>query len=846
MVTSQPIAPTPPHPRVLGWFATSALAMGGSNQMIFIITALFVGQDAILGQGSAAVPLLIAGVLLGYAAAPAWTELVLMWPNRVGGISAACAEAFRPYNPVLAVLTGTCYWWGWIPTCGLTALLSASAFQQWYFPHLPVEAFAVSIVLFFTFVNMCGIRWVARLAIPIATISATLAFISGLSPIFAGDVDWTQSFTYHLTTPFEGWFGDITSVMAGLYLIGFTAPAFEAAACHVGEMKDPNRSLPRSMLASAFMAGIYFILLPIVWLGVLGPGALGQDLAMVLGPTFAPLLGNFAKAAAVWFIMLNMFHGTLQPLAGASRTMSQLADDGLLPRFLSWRLKYTDCPWAATSLTAGCAIVFLLAGDPVWMIAAANFTYLIGICMPNIAAWLLRRDMPDAERPYRAPRGTIMLGVGAACVWLIAAVLGFQQFGLPTVVFGLVLAYSGAALYAWRIIEDRLRDGLPAFAQTLHVKLTGAMVLVLILDGIAYLLAVNTVADGHHQLVAVLADIFVVVALLTITVGLVLPGMITYSATEVSAAAKRLTRGTLRDFSNAMGALGRGDLEAAHASVNIVLVKPNSRDELGEMAESFNVLQVQVRDAAIGLDEARENMRTARAELLERHEQIAHLAHHDALTDLPNRTSLAHRLAATFDRAKARGESFAILAIDLDHFKEANDVFGHVVGDELLCAISRRLEIAAEGAFVARVGGDEFTFLTAAGQPDEAEASGGARAASGGGPLRGPGSENSDRPQHRRRHLSARRRGLARAHRKCRRRAVSGQGRRPPHGAVLRPGYGPAPARAVCAAAGAALGNRAGRAHPELPASGHDHRRGLRVRGARAVAASHTRAGAAQ
>jgi hypothetical protein len=96
------IAPTPPHPRVLGWIGTTALAMGGSNQMIFIITALFVGQGAILGQGSAAVPLLIVGVLLGWAAAPAWTELVLMWPNRVGGISAACAEAFRPYNPVLA------------------------------------------------------------------------------------------------------------------------------------------------------------------------------------------------------------------------------------------------------------------------------------------------------------------------------------------------------------------------------------------------------------------------------------------------------------------------------------------------------------------------------------------------------------------------------------------------------------------------------------------------------------------------------------------------------------------------------------------------------------------------
>src|SRR3954469_14001335 len=139
-----------PHPRVLGWVGTTALAMGGSNQMIFLITALFVGQGDIPGQGSAAVPLLIVGLLLGWAAAPAWTELVLMWPNRVGGIAAACAEAFRPYSPVLANLTGVCYWWGWIPTCGITAILSATAIHSWYLPQVPIPVAATVIVLAFT------------------------------------------------------------------------------------------------------------------------------------------------------------------------------------------------------------------------------------------------------------------------------------------------------------------------------------------------------------------------------------------------------------------------------------------------------------------------------------------------------------------------------------------------------------------------------------------------------------------------------------------------------------------------------------------------------------------------
>ncbi len=602
------------HPRTLGWIGTTALAMGGSNQSLFLIAALFVGQGDILGQGSAAVPLLFVGLLLSWAAAPGWTELILMWPNRVGGIAATCGEAFRPYAPVLANLAGTCYWWGWVPTCGLTALLSASAIQSWYLPDVSVPALAVGLVLFFMGVNLMGVKWVSRMTTPIAAVSASLALLSGLIPIFSGTVDWQRAFDFHLTTPFDGWFGDVTSLMAGLYLIGFAAPAFEAAACHVGETRDPSRNVPRAMLAAAIMASVYFILLPVVWLGALGPEPLGKDLAQELGPTFAPLLGASAKAAAVWFMMLNMFHGTIQPLAGASRTLAQLAEDGLVPAVLA-RRSSTDAPWVATVLTASMAIFFLLIGDPIWLIAAANFTYLIGIALPSVAVWLLRRDMPDMERPYRAPKGTIVLGLLAAVAWGISCVLGFQQFGLPTVLFGLVFAYSGAVLYAIRKYSDRRAAGLPGVPPSLHIKLTGAMLLVLVLDGAGYLLAVDNVPRGNTALVAILEDVFVAVAMLTISVGLILPGMIAHSAVEVAAAAQRLARGTVADFTRAMRALGDGRLDQAHARVDREPVRVNSRDELGEMAQSFNTLQAEIADAASSIDDAREGLIGARTQV---------------------------------------------------------------------------------------------------------------------------------------------------------------------------------------------------------------------------------------
>ncbi len=693
----------------MGWIGVSALAMGGSNQSLFLLTGL------VATQGSAAVPLLAVGLLLSYMAAPGWTELSLMWPNRVGGIAATCAEAFRPYSPVLANLTGTCYWWGWVPTCGVTALLSASALHTWYFPNIPVTPLAVGIVVAFTLLNLLGVGRVTRVVVTIAAASALLAFLSALIPLFAGDVDTAQAFTWDLTTPFEGVFGGVTSAMAGLYLIGFAAPAFEAATCHVGEMKDPVRNLPRAMLASGGMASVYFVALPLIWLGVFGApgldGSTGAELSAMLGPTYAPLFGGLAKSLAVWFMVLNMFHGTVQPLAGAARTLSQLAEDGLLPRLVERRNRW-DAPYVATLFTAGAAIVFMVAGDPVWMIAAANFTYLIGIGLPSVAVWLLRRNRPELARPWRAWPGTIVLGVAAAGAWFVATVLGFQQFGLPVVLCGLGLAYSGSVFYAWRSWRDRRAAGAPRVPRSLHLKLTGAMLAVMVLDGAGYALAVSAVDASNGALIAVLEDIFVVVAILTISVGLVLPGMIAHSATQVTAAARRLTEGTLAELTRAMDALGRGDLAAARATPDAAHVEVSTRDEVGAMAIAFNGMQDEVTRAAVSLDSAREELRRSRREL-------EHLAAFDALTDLPNRRHLEAEFDRVLQDCARLGVPATVVVLDLDGFKYINDSRGHAVGDRVLIRVARLLEAGLRpGDLVGRLGGDEFAAVL----PDATEA----------------------------------------------------------------------------------------------------------------------------
>ena len=89
---------------------------------------------------------------------------------------------------------------------------------------------------------------------------------------------------------------------------------------------------------------------------------------------------------------------------------------------------------------------------------------------------------------------------------------------------------------------------------------------------------------------------------------------------------------------------------------------------------------------------------------------------------MPNRTAFGDYLAKTFQSASAGNESFAILCIDLDRFKEINDVYGHSAGDRFLKEIGRRFTLACGGAFLARLGGDEFTIVLSGGtQPASAE-----------------------------------------------------------------------------------------------------------------------------
>ena len=162
-------------------------------------------------------------------------------------------------------------------------------------------------------------------------------------------------------------------------------------------------------------------------------------------------------------------------------------------------------------------------------------------------------------------------------------------------------------------------------------------------------------------------------------VGVVLAALVSRAVTQPLKAIVQATQAVT---------LGR-----AHATLPV-----HRDDEVGELARSFQDMEQQIHRQMTELNASRDAM--------------AHLAHHDALTGLPNRRMFEQRLAQVLELSRRSGRSCALLFVDLDDFKAINDTRGHAVGDLVLQAVARTITGAVRQVdTVARLAGDEFTVL---------------------------------------------------------------------------------------------------------------------------------------
>ena len=158
----------------------------------------------------------------------------------------------------------------------------------------------------------------------------------------------------------------------------------------------------------------------------------------------------------------------------------------------------------------------------------------------------------------------------------------------------------------------------------------------------------------------------------------------------LAAGVSRLVTQPLQAMVKAAQAFSRGE---SHGALPV-----HRGDEVGELARSFQDMEQQISRQLAELNLSRDAM--------------AHLAHHDALTGLPNRRMFEQRLGQVLELSRRSGRNCALLFVDLDDFKAINDTRGHAVGDLVLQAVARTIVGAVRQVdTVARLAGDEFTVL---------------------------------------------------------------------------------------------------------------------------------------
>jgi diguanylate cyclase (GGDEF)-like protein/PAS domain S-box-containing protein len=440
-------------------------------------------------------------------------------------------------------------------------------------------------------------------------------------------------------------------------------------------------------------------------------------------------------------------------LAGLVCFLASLAAISLVKRALA-----TDgrarAIWVATAGAAtGCGIwathfIAMLAYDPGIAVAYdVGLTALSLIVAASVTAIGLGVAVYNPGR-WSAPLGGGVVGAGVAGMHYLGMsaleVPGQIQWSPDLVVVSILLGMVlGAAALAVAVRRDNARS---VFAAALlltlaivshHFTAMGAVVIVpdpsrvidtfaLAPTSLALAVAGAAVAILGMSLIGAIADrrladrtkeaaarLHSLAEATTEALAVCQDGLIV----DVNSSFERLTGSTTKQLS------GRS-LQSLFHPVHAGIVLRAEASEIVVIGADGEMIECEASARAIPY---RDGLRTVVSlrDLRERREaetRIRHLAHHDPLTDLPNRALFNEHLAIAVERAAAASGTFAILCVDLDRFKEVNDVFGHAVGDALLRDVSRRLKAAAEGAFVARLGGDEFTLIVAEGpQPASAE-----------------------------------------------------------------------------------------------------------------------------
>jgi len=488
-------------PKTINWWGAFVIGLAGT----ILVTGI--APVMVTSLGASSIPIIFIITCSGWLLCMFLAELSAMMPERSGGSPAYAYPAYKDKWPRAAEhvngLTAWGYWLGWFPVAPLNMILAS--FYIVDLLHLSTAGFtpidtpiaywtvAISVVgLLLLFIpSYKGLRFGTVFATALALLAMIPLTFLAISWIFNPSVVNFSELTHFRHLNGTGFFspqfghGWLTLYIAFSFLLTWNVIAMEAAACYIGETRDPDRDAKIALNLEGGYGVFIYTLIPIAFVIVLGAKALGNTALVdpkTIFVSFASSVFGAGKGSEVlnWLIaimlILALVLSALNAITGTARSLHQMSTDGQFPRFFQ-RTNSHGVPHRSMIFNIVCSIVVVFFGGAVQIYTFSNVGYLFSFIPVLIGYYLLRRHRPNVRRPFKLPEWMKYVALALAGLFTVIYVWGGPVYAdctcnaagqktLPYYFIGLAVLASYYPLYRWRKASDKKAAGKAAAETT--------------------------------------------------------------------------------------------------------------------------------------------------------------------------------------------------------------------------------------------------------------------------------------------------------------------------------------------------------------------------------------------
>ena len=288
----------------------------------------------------------------------------------------------------------------------------------------------------------------------------------------------------------HGW---LTLYVAFSFLLTWNVIAMEAAACYIGETRNPDKDAKIALNLEGGYGAFIYTLIPIAFIIVIGLSALSNPALVdprTIFITFAAKVFGTSAASTVLddiiavMLILALVLSALNAITGTARSLHMMSTDGHFPKFFA-KTNSHGVPGHSMAFNVVCAIIVVFMGGAVQIYTFSNVGYLFSFIPVLIGYYLLRKDRPDVRRPFKLPEFMKYVALGIALMYAIIYFWGGPVYAacscnaagkntLPYYFLGIVTLLAYFPLFWYRKSVQDKKDKPAAVAPTAPSMAGGA------------------------------------------------------------------------------------------------------------------------------------------------------------------------------------------------------------------------------------------------------------------------------------------------------------------------------------------------------------------------------------